>query len=242
MHLSLNTLLAIGSVLAWENTQAISPVAQPQRVASARIASPSQSATFVDPEGDTDAIIEQLGTVDDFREFLDKHCSQRNVDGAGDFIATFRQSPEALQAQGWQGPCNNLAEFSAHWAYVHGGAPYIVSLCPPGITDKFSHPWHQLAICQEPCGRLLIFDNTTLCEWDGSLEEYVRKEHPALVIAPVGGVVPWKQVRETFRARILEHVRGNTDELMIAELPRRSATQGPPVMLAADIHDEGVPR
>jgi len=235
MHLSLNTLLAIGSVLAWENSQAISPVPQPQRVAACPIVSPSQGASFVDPDGDADAIIGQLSTVDDFREFLSEHCSQRNVDDAGDFIATFRQSPRELQAQGWQGPCNNLAEFSAHWAYVHGGAPYIVSLCPPGITEKFSRPWHQLAVCQESGGRLFVFDNTTLCEWDGSLEEYIRKEHPALVIAPVGGVVPWKQVRETFRARILEHLQGNVGELLSAELPRRAAPHTPPIMLAADV-------
>ena len=224
----MNVLLAIGSLLAVETTDAIQPVKQPLRIEprSASAFHPGGTRHPVSPDEDIHSIMHGLETVEDLEKFLHEHTIHKNEDVDAGFFETYRQDPEDFQAQGWKGPCNNFAEFTAHWAYCHGGTPYIVSLCPKGVVPKCTDSWHQVTVCKMEDGRLLIFNNEIITWWNGTLDDYIEKKFPTFDVFPFGGVIEWKLAQNNFRAKAAQHFVPNETEMKESSLPfRRSESR-----------------
>jgi len=232
INISANVLLAIGGVLVCENTNAIAPIQQPTIFTGASSSSARMTKDTVSPKEDVEQIFRQLTTVEDLANFLREHCTHRNAEGVHDFISTFRCRPEELQNNEWTGPCNTFAEFTAQWAYRHGGTPYLVSLYPKGTLSKLDQSWHQFAVNKLPNGHYIIFDNTSIYLWKQSLAEYIAKDHPNRTMMPIGGLVKWQLLKDTWRARFSNHLAPNETELECAPLPFNKTQSQPPPQLA----------
>lgn len=215
-------LLSTGTFVA-DTVRVTLPVTQPQRISAGSSSFPSWKS--LPTECDASTLIELIATVEDLKEFLTARATHRNAEGVSDFLCTYRESPEDFRQDGWTGPCNTFAEFTAHWAYVHGGIPYTVSLCPKGVTSKLTKGWHQITVCRVGHHQLLIFDNEDAIEWEGTLEEYVTAERADMTIFSIGGVIPWRKTQDTIRAKFLDHLRRNMTELEESPLPRSREKQ-----------------
>jgi len=223
--------IAVASLglLAADTYRVAHPIGQPVRLS--RQSSPSSSGREApQPDWSMDDLMDNLETVEDVEEFLLRHTAHSGDLGMRDFISTYRQPPECFQHRNWTGPCNTFAEFTAQWAYLHGGAPYIVTLCPEGFSEKWKHTWHQITVCETETG-LTIFNNDSVIDHQGSLKEFLAKQYPNMTIAPVGGSIPWRATQPSFRAKLLEHLQGNTEQIPVGPLPRRKAP-APPYPLA----------
>lgn len=202
----------------------VKPVSQPQPFEEYRLPMPSSGERCT---GDTpvDILMRRLSTVEDMQEFLKQAAKHREVDFPSGFLSSFRQSPEGFQQSGWEGPCNNFAEFSAEWAYLHRGKPYIVSLSPKGsLLTKLKNPWHQITVCEIGENELVIFDDTEVTPFSGSLPEYLRLHYQTKELSAVGGVIPWQLAQDNTLAKLWQHLQGNTEpcDMEKASLPLRN--------------------
>ncbi|MFA7682359.1 MAG: hypothetical protein WCX61_05005 [Candidatus Peribacteraceae bacterium] len=242
LNISANILLAIGGMLGWDTIDATAPIPQPTRFNHSSVAALSPTKDAVQPQENIEQIFSQITTVEDLMQFLEKHCKHRDAKGICDFFATFRCRPEELQNAEWNGPCNTFAEFTAQWAYRHGGAPYLVSLYPKGILPKLNETWHQFAINKLPNGHYIIFDNTSVYLWEKSLEEYIAKDHPNRTMMAIGGLVRWRLLQNTWQARLCNHLAPNETELECAPLPLHRHPQPPALLAKQEITEHLTPQ
>lgn len=207
----LQIFLAAGAILGNDCAEKIRPIEQPPRIATAQ----SDSGTYYpmpipEPDADMETIMHSLQTVEDLEEFLKKNTEHENV-GLTEFVRSYRRSPRELQQNDWKGPCNNFAEFTAEWAYKHGGIPYLISVWPEDVLQKFGNAWHQFTACKLQNGTYVIFDSRDVVEWKGDLTEYIRQLSPNWDTTPVN-ITRWRKTQENVRARWAQHLQNTCDE------------------------------
>jgi hypothetical protein len=184
------------------------------------------SGSPISPGDSIDVLLQKLTTVEDLLEFLQAHATHHNIEEVGEFLSTYRQSPEEFQRSGWAGPCNNFAEFSAQWAYMHRGKPYVISLIPAGgLREASRQPWHQLTVCRIDDEEWIIFDNRSVQRHQGSLAHFLAANYPEKRIFRFGGAVPFEFAQPNTIAKLWEHAQANTAEgdMQIAPLPQRDS-------------------
>ncbi len=196
---------------------------QPKRAPPHRRVATAADTAYPVEDGMEERLL-ALDTVQKFQRFLDAHAEYREVDGMLDFLRRYRQDPaDCLEENGdWKGACNNFAELSATWAAMHGGIPYVVTLCPGGWVAKLKQDWHQITVCRLPGNRLCIFNERSVTPFEGTLQEYLRQEYPDMKIWGIGGVMEWRRVQNTIRAKLYQHVlasNADPDGLREADLP-----------------------
>ncbi len=210
------------------------PLEQPQPLPVGLSALSDDTSELPDKNAPVQEIFEKLETLEELIQFAQENLQFNRPGNPATFFATFRQDVADFQADNWKGPCNNWAEFSAHWVHMHGGHPYIVSVYPKGITDKFSKGWHQFMVCKTNDGSLTIFDQHANVDdpeqtgkyqalrWEGSLEEYLQKYHPNSTLTPRGGVVSWQLLRNNAIGKFYPHLGANEEIAATSVLPTKN--------------------
>ena len=204
---------------------AVQPARPPPSVASV------SQEEHADSHGDMEDLLLSIETVEEFQEFLADHTTYREADGAVDCLWDYRPDPDAFQLGGMAGPCNAFAELSATWASMHGGTPYVITLCPRRFSNKWHDPWHQIALCRLPGDRLCIFDNQETILFAGTLTEYLEKRHPRMELFFIGGIFRWKKVEGSTRAKLYQHLLSlpvGSNGLEEADLPHKEPGPPPP--------------
>ncbi|MFA5799839.1 MAG: hypothetical protein WC840_02665 [Candidatus Peribacteraceae bacterium] len=182
------------------------------------------------PEMDIETLMESIDTVEDLTEFLDQHVKILGPGTLWEFLRTFRQDPEGMQENDWTGPCNNVVEFHGRFALQHGGKPYLVTIYPVGFRPKFRKSWHQMIVCKTAPDHLVIFDNHSAIDYDGTFEKFLQEHYAGMTVLPVGGVIPWTgTVPDAARAKILDLFQWNVpeEEFEFWPLPRRNQAEPP---------------
>lgn len=139
-----------------------------------------------------------LPTLESLLAFLKKNTAYEKPSDPVDFFRTYRASPEQFQQNGWKGPCNNFAEFTCHWGYVHDMPMYLLSIRPRSAKDLATlEPWHQVSAFK--CnGRIYVIDNNEIHDF-GSLSEYETRTNSQIV--EVGGLLKWHKTQDNPLAR-----------------------------------------
>lgn len=216
-------ILALAGVFGIDTARVCMPVPQPRRIAASSRGGTPEPRASPDPAMDLDALLERLESVEDVGKFLANNAAYRGPSGAVEFLWEYRQEPRNFQEKAWRGPCNNFAEFAGTWVLQRGGIPYVVSLCPRGLLPKAREDWHQFLACKRTDGILIVFDNRSVLVSEESLEKYLAREHPAMTIAPVGGIIRWKKVQNDPRAKLLQHILlpslASGEEMEEADIP-----------------------
>ncbi|OGJ63222.1 hypothetical protein A3A67_02835 [Candidatus Peribacteria bacterium RIFCSPLOWO2_01_FULL_51_18] len=188
-----------------------------------------------DPKMDIETLIQAIETVEDLEEFLKANAKHENP-WIWNFFRTYRQPPERFKKNKkldpknktvkFEGPCNNFTELIGRWALEHGGEPAIYSTFPYWNLEKA----HQMVVCKTGQNHLTIFENTTVHEFDGTFDEFLKSNGNHAFVLPIGGRIPYTgTVPDSWRAKFWDHVQFNVSEkeMKIRPLPRRENQDKP---------------
>lgn len=151
------------------------------------------------PGADTpiDELMDLLATEEDVQDFLQKHGKGSTPQNPKQFVESYRLTPAQFQENGWEGPCNNFAEFWCDWGERHGKKMYLVALWPKdkeGNTFKDRHSWHLIGafsqVNRDGEKEIYVCDNNSIHKVP-RLEEYA--EVLGMEILPMGGVTRWQR-------------------------------------------------
>jgi len=190
-----------------DTATALRPAPQPEQISAYTAPlTTGDEENLLSPTGNVDALIRNLRTTKDLEIFLEKNTTYKQSPFSPNFINTYRESPTQFQKNGWEGSCSHFAEFNATWAYVHGGKPYMVTLCPRGLIEKKSDLWHQVVVCKHHNGQFVVFRNQNVELISGPLTAYLSKEYPTMELMPFGSIIPWRARKDDWRAKAGEHI------------------------------------
>ncbi len=223
-------VLSIAAAGGAKVTQMMQPVEQPVPVAqSANSAGTAPGPAH--PDMPIDELMRCLDTAEALQAFLETHTRFDDVGFPVRFVQTFRQHPEAFRRSGWTGPCNTYANFTGEWAAARGLSSYTVSMWPENPGARLAKAWHSFqAICIADGKHYIVFDNQSMTDWHGSLEEYVAEKHPRMRVLPAGGIVLWRRTQENFLGSLSLHFHANQTVHRQEMVPRRPVA--PPVVTA----------
>jgi hypothetical protein len=224
------TLMAAGTVKVAHDIQ---PVEQPRVVEPGTYLPAATDGEFSLPSPDEpiESIMMQLRTPQMVEAFLAKNVKYEFVSFPKGFVRTFRRSPEEFLKNG-EGPCNNYGEFVGEWAASRGMQSYIHALRPKGI-DMVRHPWHQITVlCVRKNQAYLIFDNGSLIEHRGTLEEFHQKHYKEMVTIHYA---PWYRCSPTFIGGMSMHGRPGVSEDEMTEYPELEMHMRAPQQIARNL-------
>lgn len=223
------TLAATNSSIAWHLHRS-SAVDQPDRF-TVDPQEYSLARELPKPDEPVEDIMRQLLTPEEYAEFVEKNVTFEEPSFPVEFMSTYRRSPEEFQEDDWTGCCNDLTEFACEWSYRHNYTPYVVSICPH-LPETVYKSWHQFAVVRVESG-LLIFDNKTLTTWNGTIQQYIAKEHPGKCMLPGAGCTEWKKTQDNWNGRMMAQLQPNTHDLVVSQEPQipahPSSSPEPPV-------------
>ncbi len=203
-------VLAVIAGLKAKFMDLIQPVEQPIVLNRSMLYDPYTEMT---PPADIDVEMLRYCAYQTLDRFFQKHGEISDTNFF-EFFVTYRESMEQLQENGWRGPCNNVVETGAECCASQGHPYYVVSIYPKNFFRRFTTGWHQMGtVCIEKDADYLIFDNTKILRWKGTLDEYIAQRHRSYTIVAYGGVRRWFRTQENFFARMTIHAGPNEDPM-----------------------------
>tara|TARA_Y100000310_G_C20697455_1_gene826683 strand:- start:3142 stop:4017 length:876 start_codon:yes stop_codon:yes gene_type:complete len=220
MHISALTSLAASNSMLAGFVKRVEPVEQPDRYEPIDPYVYNYPRELPSPDAPVETIMRNLLTPQDYASFIDKYTTFETPSFPIEFFNTYRRSPQEFQNAGWQGCCNDYTEFACNWAYRHRHTPYVVSICPEGIIEPIKDGWHQFAVLRTDEDSLLIFDNKTVAQWNGTVDEYIEEKHSSSTMLPFGGCAKWKRTQDNWTARMAYQSVPNENDLAISTMPQ----------------------
>ncbi len=203
------------------------PIRKYQNQSTTQLASYS-ARPLPQPDAPIQEIIDSLDTDDRYIQFVQKYSKAYFPITPWTFASSYAYSPQTLQREGWQAPCNGLSEFACEVGTRHGKEMYLMALWPDGSENskagdsleenKHRKSWHLVAFYKlydeaSQQHQYIIFNNSTVTALDlgESLDSYAAREHYE-IMQPLGGIVKWERVYDDWRAKLARHTGGTIAE------------------------------
>ncbi len=218
-------LATLGAQYVAEETE---PVAQPSAIyAKEWKYERSPKDQIPSPSDDIENIYRQLNYPGAAGEFLAAHAPSQSI-WLWEFPQTFRLTPAELIANGG-GPCSNYSEFNGELKARFNKRAYDIVLRPP--VWKPLGAWHILQVTAMASGGYTVADNENEREWEGTIQEYINKHHPGMVIF---NQVSWRRCSPSFVGRISHCIRDFVPEEDMVPFTPPPPPASPPQLIASN--------